>query len=208
LNEKYSHKLNACAGAPYLTGLFTIPPEGQSVVPSFQFFRDHHLVHQGPLECRLSWFNMILSVAKKSRRWRGELGSLVTVQVVLHISSIRFNTSWNGVPGPLGAWREGALPGSVCHELNSFAAFTVLHPLNVTSKVKYCGLEALFGQLLTVLAKPIAVSSSMVSNDPPTNLLSLTTLPLCGLNPWKVVILRADSYYARTVVKQRLNTKK
>ena len=107
---------------------------------------------------------MILSVAKKSRRWRGKLGSLVTIQVVLeeidslktcqvetilrkilkyqhlHISAIRFNTSWNGVPGPLGAWREGALPGSVCHELNSFAAFTVLHPLNVTSKVKYSGL--------------------------------------------------------------------
>ena len=106
---------------------------------------------------------MILSVAKKSRRWRGKLGSLVTIQVVLeeidnlkmckhvklrkilkyqhlHISAIRFNTSWNGVPGPLGAWGEGALPGSVCHELNSFAAFTVLHPLNVTSKVKYSGL--------------------------------------------------------------------
>ena len=30
-----------------------------------------------------TWFNMILSVAKKSRRWRWELGSLVTVQVVL-----------------------------------------------------------------------------------------------------------------------------
>ena len=26
---------------------------------------------------------MILSVAKKPRRWRGELGSLVTIQVVL-----------------------------------------------------------------------------------------------------------------------------
>ena len=30
-----------------------------------------------------TWFNMILSIAKKSRRWRGDLGSLVTVEVVL-----------------------------------------------------------------------------------------------------------------------------
>ena len=30
-----------------------------------------------------TWFNMILSVAKKSRCWRGKLGSLVTIQVVL-----------------------------------------------------------------------------------------------------------------------------
>ena len=34
LNEKHSHKLNACTGAPYLTGLFTVPPVNRGIPQS------------------------------------------------------------------------------------------------------------------------------------------------------------------------------
>ena len=60
--------------------------------------------------------------------------------------------------------------------------------------------------IITIIIIILLLTTIIIINKA-DDLLSLTSLPLCGLNPWKVVILRADSYFVRIVVKQGLYKK-
>merc|ERR1719341_214151 len=143
------------------------------------------------------------------RRW-GELGALVTVEVVLHVAPVRLDAGGNRVPRPLRAGRESSFPGSVCQELDFLPSLPVLHPLEVPCKVQDGRLEALLSQLLVVLAKSVTVPSPVVGNDSPANLLGLASLPLSGYNARKFVILSSHPIAkssARTIMQVRISNR-
>ena len=72
-------------------------------------------------------------------RWQGELRPVA-------VDLRAMTKAWDGIPGPHGSRREGALVCSECVKLEPAVAITVLDPRRVPNKIKRSLREALFCQ--------------------------------------------------------------
>merc|ERR1712215_203042 len=132
------------ARVPYLRSLFTVPPEGEDIVPCLQVYWYNQLIHQCPLESCSRIIDVVSSLAKQSCNRRRKLVSLwASGWIFVKESSPHAGTVRYGVLCPLGAGWKCTLSCSVCNELSLCALISsCLYPLLVTCKLEGSLLEA------------------------------------------------------------------
>merc|ERR1719312_2229255 len=130
-----------------LRSLFTVPPEGKDILTMLDTCWDLHLVNNSKVEIIFPWSAKMSTKSFQPRSRRVKLSTFLAIRILIKNSTPTSSTGRYWVLSPLRSLWEGSLLCTVSFELYPCVLIlSILNPMKITNKSKWCFLKAFFSQ--------------------------------------------------------------